>query len=130
MAAPTDIELVRSLAGVSESDYDDAYIEDLIERSGTEYGAVSIIWHIKAAQYASSVAAASGSTRIELQQRYEHAVDRAEYYEGLSGGLGDSASMVSVTMAPAYDDEMTEYTWPEGVYWPAAGVWAAWERMS
>lgn len=129
MAAPTNVELVRLLAGITEVDYDNDFVSDLIDRSGSEYGAVSLFWQIRAAGYAKSVGIASGSTRIELQQRYEHAIERAEYYEGLAGGISDSvATMISVTMAKAFEDDDTEYTWGEGG-WPSAGMWAAWERQ-
>lgn len=128
MAAPTDFELVRLLAGVTEADYDDAFVDELIERGGNGYGAVSLLWQVRAAGYAKEVSAASGSTKIELQQRYEHAIERSAYYEGLAGGISDAGAMTSVTMSAAIEDESTEYTW-DGVSWPRAGIWAVWERL-
>lgn len=126
MAAPTDVELVRDLAGVVEDDYDDAYIDDLIDRSGSSFGAVSLLWHIRAAEYHSLVAASSGSTSLQMQQRYEHAREQAQEWGILAGGLSESEIMESVQMATATSDDSTEYSWGEG-HWPAAGLWGTWE---
>jgi hypothetical protein len=126
MAAPTDVEFIRFLAGVTEADFGDEFIEDLIERAGSEYGAVALLWQIKAADYAKHVSASSGSTSLQMQQRYEHARERAEYYERLAGGLAESEIMEAVGMASAAEEPPTEYSWGEGP-WPAEGIWAGWE---
>lgn len=127
MATPTDSDIVRLLAGVTSADYDEDFIEELIDRGGNGYGAVSLLWQIRAAAYAKEVSAASGTTRIDLQQRYEHCIERAQYYEGLAGGIADGSGMTSVKMAAAIEDTSTEYTWDSG--WPRAGIWAVWERL-
>ena len=128
MGAPTDVELIRQLADVTDDPYDDELIADLIVRTGSDYGAVSIIWKIKAAAYAKKISVSSGSTKIEAGAQFKNALDMAATYEDLAGGLGDDAStLVSVKMAPAYEDDSTEYTWGEG-YWPQKGYWAVWER--
>jgi hypothetical protein len=128
MAAPTDIELIRHLTGTTEADFADDFVDDLIDRAGSTFGAVSLIWQIQAANFATLVAASSGSTSLQMQQRYEHARDQAMYWEKLAGGISESEIMESVQMAPAGGDESTEYTW-DGESWPKEGIWATWEAQ-
>lgn len=119
MAAPTDIELARTLADVTEAQFADDYVQNLIDRAGSYYGATAILWQIKAAGYAKAVAAASGSTRIELNQKFEHARAMMDHFSDSAGGLADTGTWLEVEMAKAYDEDQSEYTWPLAGEWPA-----------
>lgn len=81
------------------------------------HGALALLWSAKAAKLVEKVSIASGPTRIELSQKFEHAKKMAEHFVALAGGvevLGDGAFIDSVQMSntDAFDPEYTEYTWP------------------
>lgn len=81
------------------------------------YGTVALLWNAKAAKLAEKVNISSGPTRIDLNQKFEHAKKMANHFVELAGGtevLGDGAFIESVQMAntDAFDPEHSEYTFP------------------
>lgn len=85
MATPDDVLLVRDYTNEPDdtNGWPDARIEEYIDRTTTLNEAASIVWRVKAAQYATLVdVSESGSTR-KLSDLRKNAMDMSAHYAAL-----------------------------------------------